>query len=388
MEKYSETYDPVPERPKLDWAPVLRLLPWILLIPVGIAVPFFCSGRPEVFERYATEIYPGIKDALSSITSLVPVSVAEAIVYALVLGIPVLLITRLIPVLKRKASPVQYVCLVEKILIAAGIVWILFYATWGFNYFRSPLKERMGLDVKPVEVQKLYELTKELAEKTSEARELVPEDGEGVFCLQDPDVSKTFQRIPDAYRMLSEAYPVFSGKVTPAKPVSWSEGLSWSGISGIYIGLTAEPNVNVDQPTLLIPCAAAHEEAHQLGIASENEAELAGTLACLYSTSPAVVYSGLANALIHCGNALVAASPELYEKARAFYSEKVLLDFRSYNAYWDRYEGKVEETVTEMNDSYLKHNAQESGVRGYGEVVDLLLALREQQNFLDSINIF
>ena len=39
-----------------------------------------------------------------------------------------------------------------------------------------------------------------------------------------------------------------------------------------------------------------------------------------------------------------------------------------------RFEGKVAEVSTQINDSYLKAHSQEDGVRTYGRMVDLMLA--------------
>ena len=290
--------------------------------------------------------------------------------------------------LLKKTDPVRFVRMLVRLVILAGAVWNLFYVTWGFNYFRAPLQDRLAVTVEARPKEELYALTVELATLASETRANLSEDENGVFRYGSGGYREKFSTLPEAYAVLSEREPCFSGKVTAAKPVAWSEGLSWSGISGIYIGLTAEPNVNVDQIPLLQASAAAHEMAHQLGIASENEAEFTGTLACISSSDPEIRYSGLANALILCGNALYRADPGLYTEARTFYSDAVIRDFRAHNAYWDAFEGPAEETVTQMNDSYLKHNAQESGVRSYGESVDLLLAYREKKNFLVTAKYF
>ena len=42
--------------------------------------------------------------------------------------------------------------------------------------------------------------------------------------------------------------------------------------------------------------------------------------------------------------------------------------------FWDRFDGKVAEASTQLNDRYLKANNQEDGVRSYGRMVDLMLA--------------
>ena len=365
------------------WSSVTRLLPWTLLLPLGIFLPSFCAGRSGLFESYARNIYPQIKDAISSVTSLIPISLAEVILYALAVGIPLRILTRFVMLILKKTDPVRFVRMLVRIVVFAGAVWTLFYVTWGFNYFREPLRTRIGVTVEARPKEELYDLTVELAVSASEVRAELCEDENGVFRYRTGGYREQFSRLPAAYAALSELEPCFSGKVTVAKPVAWSEGLSWSGIAGIYIGLTAEPNVNVDQIPLLTAFSAAHEMAHELGIASENEAEFTGMLACICSSDPEIRYSGLADALILCGNALYRADPDLYAEARAYYSEAVIRDFRAHNAYWDAFEGPAEETATQMNDSYLKHNAQESGVRSYGESVDLLLAYREKNNFFE-----
>ncbi|NCC69807.1 MAG: DUF3810 family protein, partial [Clostridia bacterium] len=153
-----------------------------------------------------------------------------------------------------------------------------------------------------------------------------------------------------------------------------STGLSWHGIAGIYIGLTAEPNINADQPPLLLYQAAAHEMSHQTGIASEDEAEFTAYLACLYSSDRNVLYSGLMNALILSGNALYQADSTRYLTAAENYEDALWRDLADYDAYWSAFDGEIRESADKRNDAYLKHNAQESGILSYGETVDLMLA--------------
>ena len=58
----------------------------------------------------------------------------------------------------------------------------------------------------------------------------------------------------------------------------------------------------------------------------------------------------------------------------ATYDEGLVRDIRNNNAYWDSFEGPVEEAATKLNDNYLKFNQQENGVKSYGMMVDLILA--------------
>ena len=47
--------------------------------------------------------------------------------------------------------------------------------------------------------------------------------------------------------------------------------------------------------------------------------------------------------------------------------------------YWAQFEGPVAQAASTMNDTYLKANGQQDGVKSYGKVTDLLLSYYKQQ---------
>ncbi len=344
------------------------------LILLGLNWPLILAGKSAWIEQYYSEgIYPAVRRAISAITSLVPFSFAEFLLYFLVVGISVLVLIRVIQLILQKIKFSRLLSTLASLLLAAGIMLNLFYATWGFNYFREPLVKRMELSIQTRSVDELESFVRKTAAEARALRETLHEDENGVFA---PEESKgeLFSKLTQAYASLNHAIPVIPSDPTSAKQIFWSRGLSWQGISGIYIGLTAEPNVNADQPPLLLYQAAAHEMAHQTGIASENEAELTGYLACRLSNDPNIRYSGLAYALIAAGNALYSADSARYLAVTETYGDAIWRDFSAYNAYWSAFSGEVRQSADRRNDAYLKHNSQPSGIKSYGEAVDLLLA--------------
>jgi hypothetical protein len=60
------------------------------------------------------------------------------------------------------------------------------------------------------------------------------------------------------------------------------------------------------------------------------------------------------------------------------YGDAIWRDFTAYNAYWNAFSGEVRQSADRRNDAYLKHNSQQSGIKSYGEAVDLLLAYDEK----------
>ncbi|MEN6418378.1 MAG: DUF3810 domain-containing protein, partial [Clostridiaceae bacterium] len=285
------------------------------LIWLGLSWPKILAGKSAWIEaNYSETVYQWIRRAISSVTSLVSFSLAELILYALVLFSAGLLVTRLLQTFFRKGGVLRLLKSIASLALTAGILINLFYVSWGFNYFRKPLSERMGLEITQRGTDELEAFVLDTALRASRLRSTLHEDENGVFSPEEP-LRSIFDRLPQAYQTLSQELPVFYGDVTRAKSVLWSNGLSEQGISGVFIGLTAEPNVNVLQPPLLVYQAAAHEMAHQMGIASENEAEFTAYLASEHSGDPNVRYSGLIFALIISGNALYKADPERYLEA-------------------------------------------------------------------------
>lgn len=360
----------------------IRALITAALAALGFGWPRILAGRQSWVETiYSEGFYQPIRRAISCVTSFVPFSLAELILYGLILFAGILLFVRIIQWIVRRHGFAKFVKSVLSLALTAAVILNLFYITWGFNYFRTPLSERMGLNVSQKSTDELETYVLATAREAKALRDTLPEDEDGVFAPEEP-ARELFDSLPKAYQTLSSRFSVFHGDVTRAKSVLFSSGLSGQGISGIYIGLTAEPNVNADQPPLLLFEAAAHEMAHQMGIASENEAEFTAYLACVSSGDPCVRYSGLIYALIVSGNALYKVDAERYIACAETYGDAIWRDLKDYDAYWSGFEGEAQESADKRNDAYLKHNSQASGIQSYGESVDLLLAFYDEYGIL------
>lgn len=356
---------------------LLKKLPWLLLIPLGLLLPRVASANPWAVERiYSQTAYPVISRILNGVTGLFPCSVAEIFVCAVIGGAAFLLIRNILRLIRKKQTFPCFASFLLSLCIFAGVMLNLFYVLWGFNYSRPTLYQLMELEVKNRPDTELQQLCFALAEEANELRRQVSEDGNGVFYIEN--YNEYFKKIPAAYENLGKRSQLFSSPAAIAKGVIASEGMSWAGISGIYMPYTAEPNVNIHQPSLLMLSSAAHETAHYMGFAREDEANFIAYLACINSDDPAIVYSGVMLALIHCSNELYNSDPNKYAPLREMYSDAMVRDLAAYNAYWDTYEGEIEEAFDSLNDNYLKFNQQQDGVKSYGMMVDLMLAYYRQ----------
>lgn len=356
-----------------SWRRLLLKSLWLLLYPAAFLSVQYLRSRPLLVESFFSQgIYPPLSSAVGAVFSVFPFSFAEMLVYALAAFAVIFPVVCVVKAFRRRLPLRRFLGWLLTVLIVGGAGLNAFYWMWGFNYFRVPLRSRLGIQQSDRTPEALASLCFSLAEAANQVRTDLPEDADGVFDFEGGK-STALSLVPPAYTELGEHLPEFNRAVYRPKPVLASPLLSYAGISGIFIPFTEEANVNMDDPALLVGSSAAHEAAHFLGIASEDEANFTAYLACLSSKDPSMRYSGLMLALIHAGNALSRSSPELYSQLWQSYSPLVVRDLDQYNAYLRSHEGETAEKVDQMNDNYLKANGQAAGVASYGQMTDLLL---------------
>jgi len=352
----------------------------ILLLPLSAGLLRLASKYPQYVERFYTRgLYRGLSGTIGRFTSLFPFSVSTSLVFLAVGGFLVWLIRKGI---QFRRAPVKVLRDRKRLNFSRGIatfcgvagsLYFIFVLFCGLNYQRLTFAEQSGLEVHPSSAEELAALCTDLVEEANTLRAQLPEDETGVMTLQTP-VHQLAKQARALYPSVAEEYPVLAGYVARPKPTLFSRGMSWLNITGIYISFTFEANVNVDVLDYTIPATMMHEMSHSKGYMREDEANFIAYLTCKYSGNPVFQYSGVMLALSHSGNALYKADSDLYYEVMENLSDQVRADRAANNAYWKQFEGPVAEVSTTVNDVYLKSNLQQSGVKSYGEMVDLLLA--------------
>ncbi|HCB91141.1 MAG TPA: DUF3810 domain-containing protein, partial [Ruminococcaceae bacterium] len=90
-------------------------------------------------------------------------------------------------------------------------------------------------------------------------------------------------------------------------------------------------------------------------------------------------YSGDMLAFVYASNALYSADSGAADAVSAGLSSGVRRDLAYGAAYWRQFAGPVADASESVNDRYLKANRQSEGVKSYGRMVDLLLALQRKE---------
>ena len=361
---------------------------WLLLL-FPLAFLISAMAKRSVFfaeEVFAKRIYKVHSVVVSAVTGWIPFSLAELIVFVGPVICLVLLIRFIVHMVKEKENRFGRAMLgLINVACVAAVILFVYVIGCGVNYHRVSVAEYRGITVRESSKEELYGLCTELAVQAAELRadltEYEDEDGVLRLPVSNRELGKQVQ---EAYERLSADMPVLKGMYPAPKCITSSKMFSAMEITGVFTCWTMEANVNVDIPDYSRAYTMAHELSHLHGFMREDEANFLAYLACMSSEDPLVRYSGTMLALIYAGNALAGQDMELYGELWATYHEGMGRDFRDNSAYWKQYEETViSETADKVNDVYLKANEQEDGVKGYGRVVDLLLAEYREKNGFD-----
>ena len=347
----------------------------ILLFPLGFLLFHITTLTPDFIEKvYSRGVNKIFIQLLSSMTGLVPISIAELGLLILVVLIPILMICQMIKVIRQKSDKLKRLLkLAINIAIIISLIYFILVLCWSLNYNRLSFSEIAKLDTRPASVNELGTLCENLINLANTQRNAVDQNQNGVMSLTGGYL-KAFKTANKGYEKAAKLYPVFTGTYGRPKAVLLSKAMSFTGIIGLYCPFTGEANIDIDIPDYSIPATVCHEMAHQHGFAREDEANYIAWLTCEMNPDPDFQYSGTILALLNSMSALYEHDPNMNLQLRKKMSDSVRRDILADQNYWKQHQGPVEKVTTSLNNAYLKANRQKDGVYSYGRMVDLLIA--------------
>lgn len=250
-------------------------------------------------------------------------------------------------------------------------LYFLFHLLWGLNFYRIPLGEQLGINGNYTE-EELIKATRYFIDKTNASQLNITQDSS--IATSFPYDRKRLTKLSFNSLKNNTVNDVhFNIKYKSLKPSLFSTLLTYMGFSGYLNPLTNEAQFNAKVPPFKIPTLLAHEQAHQLGYAKENEANFIAVLATVNDSDPYFKYSGYSFALQYCLGDLTQKNPE---KARELSKEinlGVKENFKEVRQFWEAHENPFEPGFKLFYDSFLKANNQPHGMKSYNEVVGMLV---------------
>ncbi len=342
-----------------------------LMIALYIVTYSIFSGNPQYADNYR-EVTKSVAMVLSGAMSYVSFTVAELLVFLLLTVALLYLAFAIYKMCATKEILTRLLRMFSNVMAVGSVLLLLFFALYGANYYCSPIAERMNLETGRADKADLIALTELMRDRANEYADIVPRDLDG-YC-EFGNFAGMASLISMGYETLAQEYGFLSGTYAPVKSISSWQILASFGISGIYVPFTGECIVIPDSPDQSIIFTMAHETAHRLAIAPEDEANFIAFLACRANTDRRVSYSGYFMAYIYCFNALYSVDADSARTIQSGVNDNLAKDIAQHNESVRSHDGVLADIGSQVNDTYLKSYGQTAGAASYGLMVDLLLA--------------
>ena len=346
---------------------------WV--VPGLALVTFIINQFPSFIERfYSTGLYPVLSRIMRIMFGWLPFSVGDVLYILLIIWLLVKLV-RLVKRIRRKE--LRKPLLLQKLVSTVFILLILYTSfnwMWGFNYNRPGSAAQLKLKLDYYDSTALLRFTDTI---NSRLHALVNDP-----LFSDTAVLQNQHNIDtacvSAYRNTAAQFPFLKYETLSVKRCTWGSWSNYMGFLGYINPFTLEAQINRSVPNFLLPYTTAHEMAHQLGYASESEANLVGYLACKNSSNAVVrysVYYDLANyALAELSGVDTGALRNRYNAL----PERVKADRKLTRAFFSQYKNPAQPVIDWLYDRFLKMNNQPKGRQSYNQVVGWLIAYAQK----------
>lgn len=347
----------------------LPLAPKIFFAIGGVAVILYVimllsKTAADWFNTYISTFF---RFLLGIITSLLPFSLAECII---ILSPLILFLVIRYAVRKHCASWRAVGIFMLILLSVAALILSTFVFTFAPAYRGRTMDEKMELDTENITADELYLIATRLADQANALSDSIKYGSDG-FSYMPYTLSEMNDKLIRAYDTLGEEYSFIPNAPTRIKPVLLSEALSHMHITGVYTFFTGESNLNVIFPDYTLPFTAAHELAHQRGIAREDEANFVAFLVCTASDDDYIRYCGYVNMYEYISSSLSKSDRKLSQLAYSRLSSSIRREYSAYNDFYDKYrDSAISQVSGTINDAYLQSQGT-AGTVSYGMVTRL-----------------
>ncbi len=358
---------------RIEWIIGLILLVFsVLLLALANNVEGFAQW-------YSVVIYSTCVSVIARIWGIFPFSVVEILLYFLVASILILIgrfvIKFTMNIRNKKSNGSMMLNYISRCFLLVSTLFFVYVVNCGVNYHRDSFAESSGIEVEPYTLEELVEICQKMTDDVNYYAHLVARDEQGVM-----RTSKNVQvAARDTMKNLSKKYSELEGYYPQPKGLLVPWILSVQQISGVYSPFTIEANYNSGMVDYNIPFTACHELSHLRGFMQEEEANFIAYLACANSADIEFQYSGSVMGWIYCLNELYEEDYDTWYEIRVKLDSAVEKDLQLNREFWAKYESKISEVAEVWNDTYLKVNGQEEGIKSYDRMVNLIIDYHREQ---------
>jgi uncharacterized protein DUF3810 len=343
-----------------------KILTFLLFVQIGLVYIF--SKFPDFIESvYSNGIYKYISTFFRYLFGWVSLSIGD-IIYAILIIFTIRFLFRFI---KNKQQQRKY--LVFQFLAGFSVFFFSFYFLWGMNYSRQPLTKSLDLKNENYDIEKLKGLTDKLVFKIVNIQSRLTTN-DTIAVVIPYSTNEILDKTKFGYQNLKNDFLQFKYEPSSIKKSLFSLPLTYMGFSGYFNPLTGEAQIDYLIPKISLPMVSSHEIAHQLGYASENEANFIGFLAASLHDDLYFQYSAYLMALKYTLFDIFRFDPILHQQYIDQLPIGIVNNMLESRKFWKKYKNPAEPIFKAFYDNFLRLNQQEDGLKSYNKMVNLLIS--------------
>jgi hypothetical protein len=263
-------------------------------------------------------------------------------------------------------------------------LYVVFMLIWGLNYQKSSPANSFNLkiDTSYTAVQ-LDSLSLNLMEELNQTRQLLSDS-----LIQKIKVDQVFRNSILDYNQVENRFPQLHLDKPVLKEAAFPSWGDYLGYLAFYQPITGEAILRTDLPLLTLPYTSCHELAHQMGYASEAEANFIAFVVATESSDALLRYSMLLQMFTYCQSehlGLIAKTGN-FEKWKTIVNRnkskldpKVIADRKKIKDFFIQRQHLLLPASTSLYDQFLQWNKQSKGIKSYDEVLLWVLAYNKSK---------
>lgn len=331
---------------------------------------------------YSLGFYPGFAIVMRLMTGWLPFSLGDILYILLIIYIIFKLIRTGRGIYRKTFPPSQFLKGFLKTGRGLLVIYLVFKIFWGLNYDRQGIETQLGIAKADYSIEEVTTLTNELIDRLNETRRQIKDT-----VLPTPSLDSIYLEAYRSYGSLSDEYGFLNYRNLSVKGSLFSFMGDYLGFTGYYNPFTGEAQVRTDIPRVLLPYITCHEMAHQLGYASESEANFVGYLAAIRSKNIYFRYSVYQDLFSYAQQEevnLYGKQNDFKKFAYVFTQNRERLDTlvkkdrREIREFFQQRRNRISPAVSNLYDQYLKLNKQLQGVNSYNEVIGWVIAYQKK----------
>lgn len=352
---------------------------WVGLALAILGYSFFPN---QVSEYFSFGLFQYIGNCLRTISGLTNIPLGEYIYLFIVIILVIKLLESLFSFKSKFNIHNFWTDLLnfgKKLFISLVQLYVVFMLLWGLNYQKSSPAQsfHLSIDTSYSELQ-LDALSLDLISQLNLTRQNIPDS-----IIANLNYKQVFVQTLQEYKAIQTYYPFLHLENPVLKKAHFPTWGDYLGYMAFYQPITGEAIVRTDVPLLTLPYTSCHELAHQIGYASEAEANFIAFVVANESGDALFRYSMLLQMFTYCQSehlALIAKTGNfekwktIVNRNKAMLDSKVIGDRKKIKDFFIQRKHLLLPASTSLYDQFLQWNKQANGIKSYDEVLLWVLA--------------